>query len=381
VAPLLVALGVARLIEQREKPNLSRALLLMASVLCFAVVFLAWYGSKRPGAAEIPLVSNALGRIVLLGALMGATILLLRTTDRRREIVCTLGLLALLWLDYRTHTPRLNPTVTPDVFQAGLMREYLKLPDPPLHGRGRIMPSFESMGDLQHRTVASAHDECLGRRVSFSGNLNLLDAFSKTEGFFPLYPRETWEFNQMLYLEAQSSLAPLKDFICATYISSPSNYMEWTRRESAMPMITSGQRPVFASRSDTAAAMLSPTFNPKATVYLPLEAASIVPTNPGSARIIEQNFAAHRVSIDVEASGPSLVTIAQSYYHRWQATVDGVAAPLLRANHAFQAVLVPAGTHRIILSYRDAMFHIGSIISLVALAGCAGFLLLSRRSE
>jgi hypothetical protein len=374
VAPLLAALGVARLVEQRENARLRRALVLIASALCATVVALAWYGANNSQAGDVPLVSNALGRVVLLGAIVGATIFILGPLDQRREVVCVIGLLALLWLDNRTHVPRLNPTVTPDVYQPEMVREYLKLPDPPVHGRGRIMPSYEAYLDWLQRKVISPHDECLEHRLTFAGNLNVLDGFSKPDGFFALYPRETWEFAQMMNNGGQSKLSPLKDFVGAIYISAPTNFTAWTRRDSAMAMMTSGQRPVFADANHTIAALQSAGFNPRETVYLPLAAASLVPTNPGNARIISNSFSAHQVFIEVEAERPSLVTIAQSYYHRWHAIVDEAPATLLRANHAFQAVLVPAGSHRIILSYRDERFRIGAVISLLSLAACAGVL-------
>ena len=62
--------------------------------------------------------------------------------------------------------------------------------------------------------------------------------------------------------------------------------------------------------------------------------------------------------------------MAQSFYHPWQAEVDGQLVPLLHANHAFQALEVPAGRHRVTLAYRDGKFLVGGLISLATLAGC-----------
>jgi uncharacterized membrane protein YfhO len=91
-----------------------------------------------------------------------------------------------------------------------------------------------------------------------------------------------------------------------------------------------------------------------------------------------QEVTSHKVSVDVSASAPGLVVIAQAHYPRWKAFVDGQPAELLRANHAFQAVQVPAGDHRVDVIYRDKPFQIGAVLSLVSLAGvglgCGGFL-------
>ena len=62
--------------------------------------------------------------------------------------------------------------------------------------------------------------------------------------------------------------------------------------------------------------------------------------------------------------------------------VSFFAAPLLRANAAFQAVQVSPGTHRVHLFYRDRAFEIGAGISIGALMVCVfgGFALRLRRS-
>jgi uncharacterized membrane protein YfhO len=85
------------------------------------------------------------------------------------------------------------------------------------------------------------------------------------------------------------------------------------------------------------------------------------------------------VDVEVEAQEPSLVVVAQTYYHNWRAEVDGNPTPLLRANVAFQAVQIPAGRHAIHLFYRDRAFEIGAAISICAWVFCCGGLLLQFR--
>jgi uncharacterized membrane protein YfhO len=73
---------------------------------------------------------------------------------------------------------------------------------------------------------------------------------------------------------------------------------------------------------------------------------------------------------ETEATRPTMLVVAQTWYHCWKAEIDGQDAPLLRANYDFQAVAVPAGRHEIRLNYRDALFHAGVAVSLLALAVC-----------
>ena len=58
--------------------------------------------------------------------------------------------------------------------------------------------------------------------------------------------------------------------------------------------------------------------------------------------------------------------ISQTDYPAWKALVDGRPAILWRANHAFQAVEVPAGQHQIVLVYRDRAFQVGLALCLIA---------------
>ena len=72
----------------------------------------------------------------------------------------------------------------------------------------------------------------------------------------------------------------------------------------------------------------------------------------------------------MESAAPTLAVLSQTFYHFWQAEVDGQATPVLRANYAFQAVEVPAGKHRVVLRYQDGAFFKGLVITVVALLIC-----------
>jgi uncharacterized membrane protein YfhO len=64
--------------------------------------------------------------------------------------------------------------------------------------------------------------------------------------------------------------------------------------------------------------------------------------------------------------------VAESWYPGWRATLDGQAAPILRANYLSQGVVVPAGRHVVELRYQPDSFTIGAALSgLAALAGLA----------
>ncbi|MEW6161332.1 MAG: YfhO family protein, partial [Verrucomicrobiota bacterium] len=90
-------------------------------------------------------------------------------------------------------------------------------------------------------------------------------------------------------------------------------------------------------------------------------------TQSQSVEVKLESVAAHRISLVTEAAAPGWITIAQSWHPSWKAIVNGVEHPIYRANHAFQAIEVPAGASRVELVYKDKAFRTGAGISIASL--------------
>lgn len=92
---------------------------------------------------------------------------------------------------------------------------------------------------------------------------------------------------------------------------------------------------------------------------------------------------AGRIELNVNAGGPRLLVISENYHPFWRARVDGAERPLLRANYAWKAVVVPGGEHRVVLRFHDpiatACRWITFLSTLFAIA-CAAALYLRSRS-
>jgi uncharacterized membrane protein YfhO len=78
-----------------------------------------------------------------------------------------------------------------------------------------------------------------------------------------------------------------------------------------------------------------------------------------------------RLRLEANLDREGFVVVTDAFDQGWRATLDGRAAPLLRANLAFRALAVPAGRHAVEMVYRPASVTVGLLISLSALAGCA----------
>ena len=77
------------------------------------------------------------------------------------------------------------------------------------------------------------------------------------------------------------------------------------------------------------------------------------------------------VVVRVSAPARGFLHLADQYFPGWRATVNGAPAPILRANYAFRAVEVPAGTSTVEFRYRPVSVLIGAAITAITLAGLA----------
>jgi len=91
----------------------------------------------------------------------------------------------------------------------------------------------------------------------------------------------------------------------------------------------------------------------------------------GEARVT--TFSANRVVLDVQASAPGVVVLAEAYHTGWRARVDGKDAPVWPADAVLRAVPVPAGASKVELRFVDPALRRGLWITI---ASCAGVLAL-----
>lgn len=79
-----------------------------------------------------------------------------------------------------------------------------------------------------------------------------------------------------------------------------------------------------------------------------------------------------RVALRVRASAPGFLVLADEYFPGWTATVNGEPRDIVRANHTFRLVEVPAGDSEVIFTYRPFSLRLGMLMTLVALIAFAG---------
>lgn len=136
------------------------------------------------------------------------------------------------------------------------------------------------------------------------------------------------------------------------------------------------------------ARLVAPEFEPHESVLLEAppadlvrEAASAGAASTGAASL-EVDDPEHQV-IRTSGEQPGVLVVTDTFFPGWEATLDERPVPILRANTAFRAVVVPAGEHVVEMRYRPKPFRRGVALSLGTLlagAACALVLQVRRRS-
>jgi hypothetical protein len=367
LAPLLAAFGLIR-IELLQKRIMTIGTVLLALLLAI----LLWAVCFPFTTDDVPAtLLNGLLRAIFLAVTGVLLMVLTRKLETGLRRLAPVLLMMVVWLDVFTHEPTQNPTVPPEVYIPNLASAALKMKPQPAPGESRAMVSPPAAGEFIRFAASDPKRNFLAKRLGYCANCNLLDGVPKVDGFFSLTPREIDDVLTLFYSTTNADFSRLEDFLGVSQITAPGEMFKWQARPTCLPFITAGQKPVYLDGPGTLRALTQLDFDGAKIVYLPPEAKPLVAaTNQTSVRIISSSFTLRRVDVEVESRQSTVVVFAQTYYPAWRATVDGQPVPLLRANHAFQAVPVPSGRHGVRLEYEDRSFKIGAVISLSLWLGC-----------
>jgi hypothetical protein len=126
------------------------------------------------------------------------------------------------------------------------------------------------------------------------------------------------------------------------------------------------------------ARLLAEDYDPRSTALLAEALPAGVAIEPDPVGTVEWVSRANEsISLRVTTDRPALLIVTENYYPAWQARLDGEAVPVLRANHTFRAVPVPAGEHEIRFEYgagpiRGAVALSAGLVLLLLAAGIGG---------
>ncbi|MBI3856020.1 MAG: YfhO family protein, partial [Planctomycetes bacterium] len=147
----------------------------------------------------------------------------------------------------------------------------------------------------------------------------------------------------------------------------------------ALPRAFLVSRAVLANESEAARLLQSADHDPRTTVVL-LDTPQLPRTGEGGGAVAWIARASDRFELKVEAKADSILVVSDTFYPGWEAEVDGKEAPILRANLAFRAVAVPAGTHSVTMRFRPSSARNGLIVTALTIIGVLGFCVLRKKS-
>jgi hypothetical protein len=367
VLPLLSAYAIAQLAPAMRRKQLSSIFTVGgAAVVLTGLIILFVRAYPFPLERWPALWHNALVRVTLACVVLGGCGVAVYLQKASLRAMAALVALSALLADTLTHTEKQNPTISTQWFATGLWQER--------NGAsvGRVFISPESERQLLYSTVSNPLHDFIGKRLALWSNLNVVERVPKVNGSSTLRLREQDAFEKALY--PSNSLAepsqPILDFLGVTHVTG-GNATQWNKRSSALPLVTAGQRPDFVGKNVAMRSVLAADFEPQRVVYLPEELrGAIRATNATTAVVSNLSFSPKRISFTVSADAAAMVVLAQSFYHSWKAEVDGKKTPVYRANYAFQALEVPKGDHRVVVTYQETRLIIGGWISGISMLGC-----------
>lgn len=303
-------------------------------------------------------VVNGLARIAFFTAIIIVLFVLQRTPPARLRSWLQLLALVLVWLDLASHAPQ-PPMVNPAVFKPNMTRPT----PPPRAGLSRAMIPPDVLKTLTFAAHPDATENFLSDRFAMFSDCNLFDDIPKCDGFYPLNLKQDALLDDNLN-------RPMQEFLgVSEALTIRSGVLDWTPQTRAMPLLTGGQKPFFAPDAQTVDRLADTNFNPRTEVYLPLEARNkVTVSNTAPVRVLAAKYSPEMIQAEVNAGTPAMLVAAQTYYHPWRAYVDGAPTPLWRANDAFQALEIPAGTHAVKLIYVDWNFRIGLLVTATTFA-------------
>jgi hypothetical protein len=114
-----------------------------------------------------------------------------------------------------------------------------------------------------------------------------------------------------------------------------------------------------ASFDDQLARLAAPDFDPAQVVLLDGGCRNEDNAQGLSPAISIESYDAARVQLTADMESPGFIVLTDAYYPGWEAFVNGVHVPILRANTVVRAVRVPAGRSEIEFRYVPWSFYLG----------------------
>lgn len=143
----------------------------------------------------------------------------------------------------------------------------------------------------------------------------------------------------------------------------------------ALPRLSLVYSAVVVTRGEAAFGALHATgFNPATSVVVENGPALNTPPPTGASNLYYLTYQPESFSVVAQTPAPAYLVFSEVWYPGWRAWVDGVEAPIYKANLAFRAIyLAQAGEHTVVLRFEPVSWKIGLTLTTLTLLGCLIF--------
>ena len=87
-------------------------------------------------------------------------------------------------------------------------------------------------------------------------------------------------------------------------------------------------------------------------------------TFSGQGAVNLTSYQPNELKYSANLSDESFIVFSEIYYPEgWQATIDGIPVEIMRANYILRSLVVPAGDHEIIFSFRPKVYYYGNSVT------------------
>lgn len=370
--PLVAALGAVAWMpaDGRRPPTrilLGPGLVLATLLFVWSATGIGHLAAERQGPAVGSLLTRlgfgAVFVLLLLGGGRSSVPDLLRRFSMAAVVVTVI-------LDLSTHQADLAPAVMRETAGA--------TPRAPLHSEGGLeVPTTRATHTASARfQTLYAVPESLATgwqtsRRGLAANMNLHDHVPTTGGFYSLNPGAVSLLEDQMYAGPNGLHRGILELLAVSDVITYSNEFAWAANRGAVSMFGIGARPEFMGPDAVLEAVRQPDYTPREVVLFQEALRNQISAGAApDARIGETGFTPHRIVFETVSSRAAVATISQTWYPCWRAAIDGRETTLWPANHAFMAVEVPAGRHRVEIIYEDSWFEIGRSFSVMTFLGC-----------
>ncbi len=280
-----------------------------------------------------------------------------------------------LWSVIRSYWLFSEPAAT--VYASDAAIDFIKKqPEPgrvltlPPEGPGQRDPNLTGDGLMIHnvRTVLGYHGNELGRYDTFSG---------KIQGYTPISSPMFWRLTNTRYVMTDNGGIQQLQKVAGPARNASGNTVYVYRTPGDNPYAWVTPAKIRAADLPAFQTLMDQRFDPRTVAIFDSGATAITPT-PNLSKIpaalpitvTTESYAPGKIHLKLNAPAPagSALVVSENFYPGWRATSAGRNLNVARADFVITGVELPAGTTDVELSFHDAAYDRGKMITLVAIA-------------